>query len=209
FNNYYDPQNVQWSTLRVVNEDIIQPAQGFPFHYHENMEIVTYVISGELTHEDSLGNKGSITPNVIQRMSAGTGIEHAEYNASPKTPVHLLQMWVIPQTPDHSPGWEEKKFEENEIKNTPLCVANASGKKGALSIRQNASFWICKLESGKTISFKPEYSHQYVMLIDGKIELNGNEMHPHDAARIAGEKSLSMIALTDCHVVWWDLQSND
>lgn len=206
FADFYDPENIHWSTLRVVNEDIIQPAQGFPFHQHDNMEIVTYVISGELTHEDSLGNKGVIKPGVVQRMSAGRGIQHAEYNASPSTPVHLLQMWVLPQKKGIPASWEEKKFDEAEMKNAPLCVASPSGKNGALTLHQNASFWISRIQKGKTIVFKPEYSHQYVIVIEGKIELNGNEMQTHDAARITREEGLSFTATQDAHVVWWDLQ---
>lgn len=204
FNDFYDPQNIQWASLRVVNEDVIQPSEGFPFHSHDNMEIVTYVISGALTHEDSLGNKGVIKPGIVQRMSAGTGIQHAEYNASETTPVHLFQMWVLPQKRGIPPGWEEQQIDAS-VKNTPVCVASPAGKGGALTLHQQASFWVLHVEKGKTISFNPEYSHQYVVLVDGEVDVNGKRLRSHDAARIQDEKSLSFYAENDSHVIWWDL----
>ena len=205
FGEFYDPHNVQWATLCVVNQDIVQPAEGFPFHAHDNMEIVTYVISGELTHEDSLGNKGVIKPGIVQRMSAGTGIRHTEYNASPATPVHLLQMWVLPHARGIAPSWEEKKIDHGK-KNTPVCVASASGNGDALTLHQDASLWAIHVEKNKSFSFSPDFSHQYVIVISGTIELNGQTMREKDAARIEGEASLSFHAREDSHVIWWDLR---
>lgn len=206
FSDYYDEDHVNWSTLRVFNDDEIAAESGFPFHHHDNMEIVTYILSGELTHQDSLGNRGVLKPGIVQRMSAGKGIMHAEFNASPK-PLHLFQMWVLPEKRNIDASWEEKKIDLDSEKNEWKRIVARDPKGDELKINQKAAFHVLKLEKGKQVSFTPEYSHQYVVLAEGKGKLNGHEMGTRDAAQITGEKTITLSAQTPVHAVLWDLHA--
>jgi redox-sensitive bicupin YhaK (pirin superfamily) len=206
FNEYYDPDNLNWASLRVFNDDVIQPNEGFPFHSHADMEIVTYVISGELTHEDSLGNEGKIVPGMIQYMCAGTGIRHAEYNESKTTPVHLLQMWILPPKRGLPSSWSEKKWDEKAFENKLVCLVSKEGKMGALPIQQNASLYVSSLTNGKKISFSPSYPHQYIFVVEGTLMLNNRILKKGDSARVLDENKLVFEAMSEkAHLVMWDL----
>src|SRR3990172_7538164 len=157
FDHYYDPANVQFGPLRVFNDDVIRPGGGFPLHGHKEMEIVTYVIEGELEHRDSMGNVGRIRPGEVQRMSAGTGVRHSEYNASKEKPVRLVQLWVLPAVKGLEPSWEQKKFTREERSGKLLPVAVPAGKadgKGAVKIQQDATIYASVLRSGDSVTHK-------------------------------------------------------
>ena len=156
FNDYFDPNNVQFGALRVFNEDIVQPASGFPSHPHRDMEIVTYVLDGELEHQDNQGNRGHILPGEVQVMSAGTGIVHAERNPSRETPLHLLQIWVVPRTRGLKPRWEQQRFEPAARRNALLPVVTPAGAPATgpslLQIDQDATFFVSTLDEGKSLT---------------------------------------------------------
>ncbi len=205
FNDYYDSQNMNWGTLRVLNEDTIAPASGFPLHPHNDMEIVTYVLSGALQHEDSMGNKGITRAGEVQYMCAGTGVLHAEFNASKTEPVHLLQMWITPSANGLKPNWNQKSFSREEKTNKWLCIVSPDKNDRALTIHQRAKLYVSILKKGARLSWKTEYDKQYVFVVNGNILLNQKTMLTQDAAKIAGEKEIELEALENSHVVAWDL----
>lgn len=205
FSQYYDPRNMHWGALRVFNDDYIKPDSGFPMHPHDNMEIVTYVIGGELTHQDSLGNKGVIRPGEVQRMTAGTGIVHAEYNASPDTPVHLLQMWLFPNRRGLTPGWEQKRFTQEQRQGRLLPVVSGAGTEGTLAINQSATFYVSSLAAGDTVShYLSDERHGYLFVIEGEVELNGQTLRSGDQARIKDEAKLTIKAAAPTELALWD-----
>ncbi len=205
FDQYYDPTNMNWGKLRVFNEDFISPASGFPLHPHHDMEIVTYVLSGELKHEDSLGNSGIIHAGEIQYMSAGTGVLHAEFNASKTHPLHLIQMWVLPEKEGLTPSWGQQTVSREEKMNRLLCVVSKKKSDAIMRIHQDASFHVSILMKGKKIEWKPEYSHQYLFVIDGSIRVNGATINKQDSAKIMEEKQLTIEGLENAHFVLWDM----
>ncbi len=204
FSDYYDESRMNWATLRVFNDDRIAPESGFPPHRHDHMEIVTYILEGELTHRDSLGNVGVLRPGIVQRMSAGNGIMHAEFNASEK-PLHLFQMWIFPENRNIEASWEEKKIELEREKNKWIRLVAPDPKKGELRIHQKAAFYVAKVDTKKTLSFKPSYSHQYMVVAEGKGLLNGKTIREGDAVAIHREEELVLAPQEPMHVVMWDL----
>ena len=196
---------MHWGALRVFNNDTIAPASGFPMHPHANMEIVTYVISGELTHEDSLGNKGKIGPGEVQRMSAGKGVVHSEYNHSKTTPCELVQMWVLPEKKNLPASWEQKSFPKKERTNTLLEVVSPNPKTHGLHIGQQASFYISFLEKGKKLSHATQKDRKlYVFVIGGTLSVNGQTLHSKDSAKIKNEEKIEFTADADCDWLLWD-----
>lgn len=156
FDSYHDPQHEGFRSLRVVNEDIVQPDNGFAMHGHRNMEIVTYVVAGALSHKDNLGHHGVIRPGEIQRMSAGSGILHSEFNASATEPVHLLQIWITPATRNDAPDYAQKSIVAAEVEGRFGLLASSDGKNGSLRLRQDANLWLARLDAGKSASFALE-----------------------------------------------------
>jgi redox-sensitive bicupin YhaK (pirin superfamily) len=198
FNDYFDPNNVQFGALRVFNEDIVQPASGFPPHPHRDMEIVTYVLDGELEHQDNQGNRGHILPGEVQVMSAGTGIVHAERNPSPETPLHLLQIWVMPRTRGLKPRWEQQRFEPAARRNALLPVVTPAGAPAAgpsrLQIDQDATFFVSTVEEGKSLTHKSAGGRAYLFAISGALEVNETLIETGDQARITDESTLTITA---------------
>ncbi|HSF27852.1 MAG TPA: pirin family protein, partial [Nitrosopumilaceae archaeon] len=194
--------------LRVFNDDIISAGKGFDFHQHSDMEIVTYVIDGMLEHKDSLGNSGAISSGEVQRMSAGTGIMHSEYNGSKTDLVRLLQVWVFPEKKNLVPSWEQKKFSKEERSNKLLLVVapDDTMTEKSLHIHQNVYFFVSSLSEGALVERKIDLSRKaFLFVIDGKIELNGNVMKTRDAARIENEKNLSIEAVIPTELLLIDL----
>ena len=193
FADYYDPDNMAFGVLRVFNDDVIKPGKGFGFHPHSNMEIVTYVFEGELKHRDNLGNEGVILPGEIQRMSAGTGIIHSEFNNSGTTELKLLQMWVLPEKNGINPSWEQKRFSKEERTNTLLpIISPIQNRKGAsLGIHQDVYFYVSFL-NGKELIHSVAGRLAYIFVISGELELNGKKMGEKDAAKIRGEREISI-----------------
>src|SRR5581483_495558 len=151
FGDYHDPRNMNWGPLRVFNDDIVQPDSGFPMHPHRDMEIITYVIDGQLDHTDSLGNHGAIHPGEVQVMSAGTGIYHSEYNASKTTPVHLLQLWVMPRTQSSKPRWEQRVFQPAAAHGRLLPVVSSGDVPETLTIDQDARIYVGRFRAGEKV----------------------------------------------------------
>lgn len=208
FGEYFDPNKMNFGPLRVFNDDIILPEKGFDFHQHSDMEIVTYVIHGTLEHKDNLGNTGTVEAGEVQRMSAGTGIMHSEYNGSKSESLRLLQIWVFPNKKGLQPSWEQKKFSKEERSNKLLLVVAPDNTmtERSLHMYQDAYFFVSSLSEGALVEHKLDLSRKaYLFVIDGKIELNGNIMKTRDAARIENEKRLSIEAIIPTEMLLIDL----
>ena len=208
FDHYRDPQKMNFGPLRVFNDDIIKPGTGFGFHPHRDMEIVTYVIDGELEHRDNQGNQGVIHSGEIQRMSAGSGIMHSEYNHSKEKPLRLLQMWIFSDKRDLKPSWEQKKFsiKERKDKLLPVIVPQGAANGDALHIHQNASIYVSSLSKGSNVEHRlsPERK-AYVFSIDGKAKINGIPLGTRDAAWVEGESNISIQAESPTELILLDL----
>jgi redox-sensitive bicupin YhaK (pirin superfamily) len=208
FDHYQDPQKMNFGPLRVFNDDTIQPGTGFGFHPHRDMEIVTYVIDGELEHQDNQGNRGIIQPGEIQRMTAGSGILHSEYNHSKEKPLRLLQLWIFANKRGLQPSWEQKQFREDERKDTllPVIVPEGAANNGALHIHQNASIYVSSLGNGAKVHHQlaPERK-AYVFVIEGNASVNGNSMKTRDAAMIENERNIEIGAAAPTELILLDL----
>jgi redox-sensitive bicupin YhaK (pirin superfamily) len=206
FDHYYDPSNLNWGALRVFNDDIIEPAQGFGMHPHRDMEIVTYVLEGELEHQDSTGNRGVVHPGEVQVMSAGTGIMHSEYNHSREKPVHLLQLWILPRRKGQKPRWEQHQFSEAERRGKLLPVVSEGDLAGTLRIDQDAQIYVAALAAGQEVVHRSRPGRKaYLFAISGTVSVNGTELKPGDQARIADETELKIRAIQDAELILLDL----
>lgn len=195
FSNYYDPAHMGFRSLRVINEDRIAGGKGFGAHSHQDMEILTYVLEGKLAHKDSMGHTELLGPNEIQRMSAGTGVRHSEFNGSPAEPVHLLQIWIEPQTEGTAPGYEQLKFEPEEKRNRFKLLASSKKLAGSAQINQDASLSVSEMTPGHKLSYPlPAGRHAWVQVVDGEVALNGTSLKPGDAAAVSHEQSLELTA---------------
>ncbi len=204
FADYYDPEHMGFRSLRVINEDIVQPGAGFPTHGHKDMEIVTYMLDGALEHKDSTGNTGIITPGEVQRMTAGSGIRHSEYNHSDKEEAHLFQIWLLPDRQGHKPGYEQKRFTPK--KGVLTLVASRDGRDGSVTINQDASIYMLHLNKGQSIDHKIAAGrHVWVQVAKGDLTVNGSKLGNSDAAAISGESSLTLAANKDSELLLFDL----
>jgi redox-sensitive bicupin YhaK (pirin superfamily) len=197
FADYYDPRNMGFRDLRVINEDYIEPAQGFPTHGHRDMEIITYVIDGEVSHRDSMGNGETIRPHEVQRMTAGTGVLHSEYS-SPTEKTHLLQIWILPEKQNLQPGYEQKLFAPEEKQGKLRLVASKGGDDGSVHINQDVKLYASILSSGEEVTHVlPEGRHAWIQLISGSLDVNGETLNPGDAAAISDESTINLTAGDD------------
>lgn len=200
FDSYRDPANMGFGPLRVFNDDVIEPGKGFGFHPHRDMEIVTFVIEGELEHRDDRGNRGVVRAGEVQRMSAGAGIVHSEYNHSPEKPVRLLQMWVFADRRGLEPSWEQKRFSNEERKGRflPIVVPHSleNGNGAAVKIHQDATFYVSSLDgAGSPIEHNLQGRKAYLFMIDGAAKLGEDKvLKTRDAARIEGEDKITIAA---------------
>lgn len=206
FSDYYDPRNMNWSALRVFNDDVVRAGGGFDFHPHKDMEIVSYIVEGQLEHKDKLGNRHVNNPGEVQVMSAGRGIVHAEHNPS-KTDMRLVQLWILPRHKNNEPRWEQKPYTRDDRHNRLLQVVAPTDKpaEGALTIDQDASIYVSALDAGKEVSHQVAGTHAYLFVIAGEVTVNGQKLANGDQARIAGEKSLVVNATKDAEVMLLDL----
>jgi redox-sensitive bicupin YhaK (pirin superfamily) len=196
FSNYYDPRFMGFRSLRVINEDFIAPNQGFPTHGHRDMEIVTYVIRGELSHKDSMGNGTTILPNEVQRMTAGTGVLHSEYS-SPTDETHLLQIWILPEEEDLTPGYEQTFFAPEDKKGKLKLVASRAGSEGSVTIHQDVNLYSSILEKDETVEHTlAENRHAWVQIVKGELELNGETLKQGDGAAVSDETLLEFKSLS-------------
>ncbi len=207
FANYHHPDYMGFRALRVINEDVVQGGAGFPPHSHRDMEIITYVLEGALEHKDSSGGGGVIRPGDVQYMAAGSGVTHSEFNASANEPVHLLQIWLLPDEANRRPRYEQKSFGD-ERRNTARLVASRGGDDDAIAINQDASVYASVLDDGVTLEhrFGPG-RFGYLQLAKGGLEIAGAVMQPGDGAKIADEARVSVKALQpDTEFLLFDLK---
>jgi len=206
FADYRDPAHMGFRSLRVINEDRVIPGAGFPRHGHRDMDILSYVLAGELEHKDSLGNGAVIRPGDVQRMSAGTGILHSEFNPSKSEALHFLQIWLIPDREGLPPSYEQKTFPPEELRGRLRLVAGPRGENGAVTIHQDARLFIAKLESGERVMHPIERGRGiWVQVARGIIGLDGKEMREGDGAAVEDEPSVTIEADTTAEVLLFDL----
>ena len=206
FASYRDPNHMGFRSLRVMNEDRVDPGQGFGTHSHDNMEIVSYVLEGALEHQDSMGNGEVLPPGEFQRMSAGTGIQHSEFNPSADTSVHFYQIWLIPAERDIEPSYEQKRFGEDELADTLRLVASPHGEDNSLTIHTDARIYLGKLNPGQSVEFSLAHSrHAWLQILRGAATLNGNSMQTGDGAAISEESTLTIVATLDAEMMLFDL----
>ncbi len=206
FADYYDPEHMSFRTLRVINEDRVEPEKGFGKHPHREMEIITYVLEGELTHHDSMGNGSVIKSGEVQRMSAGTGIEHSEENNSPTDEVHLLQIWIRPNEKGLTPEYEQKSIPEKAEKNKLYLIASPVGGDGSLKIHQDVKLFSAVIDAGKEVEFELEKDrHAWVQVARGTVDLNGNQLRQGDGAAVSKEIKLTISADENAEILLFDL----
>jgi len=206
FANYYDPRFVGFRDLLVINEDRIQASEGFGTHGHQNMEIITYIIEGALEHRDSMGTGSVIRSGDVQRMSAGTGVQHSEFNHSKEEIVHLLQIWIKPDKNGIKPSYEEKKFTSQGKRNQLGLIVSPNGEEGSLGINQNVNIFSTLLDEGKSIEYKLN-AHRYawIQVARGSITLNGTVLDQGDGASVSHEALLNLVAKKSSEVLLFDL----
>jgi len=206
FGDYHDPRYMSFRALRVMNEDWIQPGQGFGMHPHRDMEIVTYVLEGALQHKDSLGSGGVLRPGELQSMSAGTGIRHSEFNASATEPVHLYQIWLLPQERGLSPSYDQRSFAEQERRGRWQAVASPDGRDGSLRIHQDAVLSLALLEAGEQIEhrLRPD-RHAWLQVLRGAVSVNGIPAAVGDGVAVGEESALAVQASEPSEVMLFDL----
>ena len=206
FNRYYDPRWSGFRELLVINEDRVAPAAGFPPHSHADMEIITYIISGALEHRDSMGNTSVIRPGELQRMSAGTGVTHSEYNPSADSPTHLLQIWITPEREGAAPGYEQREFPEAERRGRLRLLASRDGRAGSVTIHQDAEVYDAALGEGEEVAHELRAGrHAWVQLVGGSLKLNGVGLQAGDGAAVSEEGRLLISAAEPSEFLLFDL----
>jgi quercetin 2,3-dioxygenase len=210
FADYFDPKFMGFRSLRVINEDFVNPGQGFPTHGHKDMEIISYVVSGALEHKDSMGNGSIIRPGEVQYMSAGSGVRHSEYNPSDELKVHLLQIWIMPSKKSQTPRYDQKSFSPEVLENR-LCLIvqsddSENANSGAIAIRQDANVYASRLDKDRTLEFKPSQNRGvWVQMVRGRMDINGEHLSSGDALAADNEAILKIKALEPSEFLLFDL----
>jgi len=206
FADYYDPKHMGFGPLRVINEDRVQPGQGFGTHGHRDMEIISYVLDGELAHKDSMGNGSVIRPGDVQRMSAGTGVHHSEFNGSPEKPVHFLQIWIEPKFRGIKPSYEEKRFDEAAKRGTLRLIASPDGRDGSVTVHQDANLYAALIDGTESVEFTQKPGRlTYVHVIRGAVDVNGQALVGGDAMKLTGEATVRISKGRDAEILLFDL----
>ena len=206
FDQYHDPAHMHWRSLRVINEDRVQPAHGFPTHSHRDMEIITYILSGALEHRDSMGNGSVIRPGDVQRMSAGTGVSHSEFNPSETEPVHLLQIWILPESHGLPPSYEEKHFSDESRGGRLRLIASNDGRHGSVTIHQDVQVYATVLDAGQTLVHTlDEHRYAWLQVARGTIRLREVELKQGDGAAVRKERELKITAHDQAEFLLFDL----
>jgi redox-sensitive bicupin YhaK (pirin superfamily) len=206
FNRYYDPRWSGFRHLLVINEDFVAPSGGFGAHSHSDMEILTYIVSGSLQHGDSMGNSSVIRAGEIQRMSAGTGVTHSEFNPSSEEPVHFLQIWITPEREGEAPGYEQREFSEEERRGRLRLIASPGGDGGSVKVRQDAAVYSGILEAGdEAVHELRAGRNAWVQVVRGSLKLNGVELKAGDGAAVSGEERLSILPDEPSELLLFDL----
>jgi len=206
FADYHDPQHMGFGPLRVINEDRVEPGRGFGAHSHRDMEIISYVLAGGLAHRDSMGNGSTLRPGDVQRMSAGTGVTHSEYNASDREPVHFLQIWIEPNARSVRPGYEEKHFDAASKRGRLRLIASPDGREGSVTIHQDASVYAALLDGGEAVDFAQDPKRRtYVHVVRGAARVNGQALEGGDAIKISGEERVRIDGARGAELLLFDL----
>ena len=207
FGEYYDPKFMGFGNLRVINEDIVQPAQGFGTHPHRNMEIISYVVEGSLEHRDSMGTGSVIKPGEIQRMSAGSGVTHSEFNHSKDKLVHFLQIWIFPNQDNLQPSYEQKNIPQ--IKDKFILIGAKNPTENAVTIHQDVEVYAAYLSAHKTLTYELKATHHaWLQLIKGKIKVNDQLLSAGDGAAISSEKTVEIECIEDAELLFFDLDES-
>lgn len=205
FADYYDPQWMGYRSLRVINDDLVMPGMGFGTHPHRDMEIITYILSGSLQHKDSMGNGRVIKTGEVQYMSAGSGVQHSEFNPSKDEAVHLLQIWIQPDARGMKPRYAEKSF-ANAAPGKLNLVTSKTGRDGSIAIHQDAELWLAKLDSGNRVAHKLAAGRNaWLHVAEGEVTVNGKTLTGGDAAAVSGEGALELSASKPSQVLLFDL----
>ncbi|MBI3570152.1 MAG: pirin family protein [Gammaproteobacteria bacterium] len=204
FADYHDPRHMAFSVLRVINEDFVEPGQGFPTHPHRDMEIITWILEGALEHKDSLGTGSVIRPGDAQRMSAGTGIRHSEFNPSKDEATHLLQIWIMPNQQGVTPSYEQKSIAPADLVNRLRLVASPNGAEGSVTIHQDARLFVTRLKNGEVTHTLAPGRRAWVQVARGELTLNGQKLTAGDGAGIENESRL-ILAADDAEALLFDL----
>ena len=206
FADYHDPKYVGFRGLRVINEDRVQPGQGFPPHGHRDMEIVSYVLAGALEHKDSMGTGSVIRPGDVQRMSAGTGVRHSEYNHSKDEPVHFLQVWILPERRGLEPGYEQRHFSDADKRAGLRLIASREGTDGSVTIHADAKIYAAVVEQGQRLRHAlAQHRHAWLQVARGAITLNDRPLVHGDGAAVSGEPALTIAGAERAEVLVFDL----
>jgi redox-sensitive bicupin YhaK (pirin superfamily) len=206
FADYYDPREMGFGSLRVINEDRVQPGMGFGTHPHRDMEIISYVLQGALEHKDSLGTGSVIRPGDVQRMSAGTGVLHSEYNPSPREPVHFLQIWIEPSVRGVKPSYEQKTFTDDDKRGRLRLIASPDGADGSVSIHQDTRVYAALLDGDDALTYAlPEGHRAYVHVARGGVQVNGQELQAGDGVKIAAEAQLRFSGGRQAELLLFDM----
>jgi redox-sensitive bicupin YhaK (pirin superfamily) len=206
FADYFDPARIQFGALRVINEDRVAPGQGFGTHPHRDMEIVTYVINGAIEHKDSMGNGTVIRAGEIQRMTAGTGVRHSEFNHSQDEELHLLQIWIFPEKQNLEPGYEQKLFTPEEKRNRLRLVGSRDGRDGSLTIHQDVELFASVLDTGHSVSIGDvEQRRVFVQVVSGRLDVNGEQLGAGDGLQIEGEAAVELAAIDEAEFLLFNL----
>lgn len=210
FGSYFDPAHVGFGPLRVINEDRVVPGAGFDTHGHRDMEIISYVLDGALEHKDNTGTGSVIRPGEIQRMTAGKGILHSEYNHSKQDPVHFLQIWIHPDRAGLEPAYEQKAFDAASAANQLQLIASPEGNGSAVKLHQNARIYVSRLDAGNSVSFSSaEGRGIWIQVATGKLKVNDESLREGDGAAIVNETNLSITAVQDGEILLFDLPLED
>ena len=206
FGDYYDPQHMGFSNLRVINDDTVSPSGGFGTHGHRDMEIISYVLDGALEHKDSMGNGSVIRPGDVQRMSAGTGVTHSEFNASESEPVHFLQMWVLPEKDGLKPSYEQKTFSEEEKRGRLRLIGSRDGRDGSVTIHQNVDLYATLLGEGDSVSHELAKGRKgWIQVARGSVVLNDKQLYPGDGVAIEGPTAITLTSSSEAEVLLFDM----
>ncbi|MBI5091920.1 MAG: pirin family protein [Candidatus Hydrogenedentes bacterium] len=206
FADYYDPDFMGFRALRVINEDRVAPGRGFGTHGHANMEIITYIVEGALEHKDSTGSGSVIRPGDVQHMSAGSGIRHSEFNASKTDPVHLYQIWILPNVEGIDPGYEDHTFDRAATRNRLEPLVTPNGRDGSLSMSQDASLYAALLSPGKSLQYDIAAGrHAWLQIVRGAVSIGPHALEAGDGAAISGERSISLTGSTESEILLFDL----
>lgn len=206
FAGYFDPEHMGFRALRVINEDRVEAGRGFGTHPHRDMEILSYVIEGALEHKDSMGNGSVIRPGDVQRMSAGTGVTHSEFNGSRSARVHFLQIWIVPEKQGLAPGYEQKHFSTADKQGKLRLIASRNGQDGSVTIHQDARVFAAVLDAGQTVTYAPEAGrYVWVHVVQGEVKLADHALRGGDAAAIRGETEIVLSGLGNAEVLLFDL----